>query len=219
MLPAIYLKNDETVGLVMTHGRDAKQREVGMGEGEIAKRGTHRLRDTLEANVNDLYDRYTDPQNRAFLPTLGFFLQVSMFHYEMARELASLSANSGSGFAQALAVKGMIHRAVEFEKHLRNALIPKMHQLAEHFAADLPRQKTKDLQRRFKQEIGQVLRWERIRNKATGHYDSDIALVVSLLDGLTYEQVLATVKGFTDYTGSLLALFSTALNEVPSKSR
>ncbi|WP_157642795.1 hypothetical protein [Burkholderia ubonensis] len=203
----------------MTNGSDAKQRETGKGDGEFAQRGTDRLRDTFEANVNDLYDRYRDPQNRDILPTLGFFLQVSMFHYEMARELASLSTNSGSGFAQALAVKGMIHRAVEFEKHLRNALIPQMHQLAAHFKADLPRQKTRDLQRRFKPEIAQVLRWERIRNKATGHYDSDIALVVSLLDGLTYQQVIETVQGFIQYTGNLLALFERALHEVPSKSR
>ncbi|KVO02876.1 hypothetical protein WJ71_16805 [Burkholderia ubonensis] len=203
----------------MTRGSGAKQQEARQSDGEVEKRGTARLRDTIEANVNDLYDKYRNAQNRDFLAALGFFLQVSMFHYEIARELASLETNSGSGFAQALAVKGVIHRTVEFEKHLRNALIPQMHQLAAHFTADLPRQKTRDLQRRFKPEIAQVLRWERIRNKATGHYDSDIALVVSLLDGLTYEQVIATVEGFIRYAGDLLALFTTALNEVPSKSR
>ncbi|WP_310678374.1 hypothetical protein, partial [Burkholderia multivorans] len=114
--------------------------------------------------------------------------------------------------------RGMIHRTVAFGKHLRKALLPQMYELAARFAADLSRQKIRDLRRRFKPEIAQVLRWERITNKAAGYYDSDITLVVSLLDGLTYEQVVETVQGFIRYTGNVLSLFSIALNEAPSKS-
>ncbi|MBJ9616285.1 hypothetical protein KTE49_11855 [Burkholderia multivorans] len=185
---------------------------------DVGKRGTAQLLDILEANLNDLYDRCRDPENHDLLPELGFFLQVSMFHYEMARELVSLEACPGSGFAQALAVRGMIHRTVAFGKHLRKALLPQMYELAARFTADLSRQKIRDLRRRFKPEIAQVLRWERITNKAAGYYDSDVTLVVSLLDGLTYEQVVETVQGFIRYTGNVLSLFSIALNEAPSKS-
>lgn len=185
---------------------------------DVGKRGTAQLLDILEANLNDLYDRCRDPENHDLLPELGFFLQVSMFHYEMARELVSLEACPGSGFAQALAVRGMIHRTVAFGKHLRKALLPQMYELAARFTADLSRQKIRDLRRRFKPEIAQVLRWERITNKAAGYYDSDVTLVVSLLDGLAYEQVVETVQGFIRYTGNVLSLFSIALNEAPSKS-
>ncbi|HDR9389994.1 TPA: hypothetical protein QDB81_000732, partial [Burkholderia multivorans] len=215
---ALYLHNGNNVRLFMVQDGSARQHRENQSAEDGGKRGTAQLLDVLEANLNDLYDRCRDPQNHDLLPKLGFFLQVSMFHYEMARELVSLEASPGSGFAQALAVRGMIHRTVAFGKHLRKALLPQMYELAARFAADLSRQKIRDLRRRFKPEIAQVLRWERITNKAAGYYDSDITLVVSLLDGLTYEQVVETVQGFIRYTGNVLSLFSIALNEAPSKS-
>ncbi|SAK17003.1 hypothetical protein UA18_01694 [Burkholderia multivorans] len=202
----------------MVQDGSGEQHQARQGDGGTGKRGTSQLLDVLEANLNDLYGKCRNLQNHDLLPKLGFFLQVSMFHYEMARELVSLEANPGSGLAQALAVKGMIRRTVEFGKHLRNALIPQMCQLAAHVSADLSRQNIRELRRGFKPEIAQVLRWERIANKTAGYYDSDATTVMSLLDGLSYEQVVETVQGFIRYTGNVLSLFSIALNEAPSKS-
>lgn len=203
----------------MTKGSGAEQQQ-GLTDGRsevVEEGGMARVRDRIEVGLNALYGKYRNPPGEELVAIIGFTMHVSMFHYDIAREVASLEGNKPTGFVLALALKGAIHRTVEFEKHLRNVLIPKMHEIAASFNADFPRQKTREVQRQFRPAVAQVLRWERIRNKATGHYDSDIDLVVNLLDGLSYEDVIETVLGFMHYSGSLLEAFRDALAAAPPR--
>lgn len=160
-----------------------------------------------ERALNEIYERFRNPKS-----TLGpFFLhtgiQIRIFQYETTVELGSIIRNRPEGFAKAVAVKGLIHKIVEFNLHLEKTIQPNMLKVAKERGFDFDEGDKNELRRKWRSTFQEIRKWKRLRDKATGHYDPDLNEVVELLERLDVVKVSDVFDEFSDYTRALLDRF------------
>ncbi|UVS96689.1 hypothetical protein EFP19_13630 [Burkholderia glumae] len=140
-------------------------------------------------------------------------LQITMFQYEVVRELELLFAHGAKGFAFAVAAKGLVHRLVEFEKHLGEVTIPAMLEVAQAKGAVRFESRVRELQREERPALAVIRNWRKLRNKATGHYDQDLDLVVELLEGIDYDEIRDAAHAFLVFMLNVLVVLRVAITE------
>ncbi|MET3820454.1 hypothetical protein ACVK00_003161 [Burkholderia sp. PvR073] len=171
------------------------------------------LRPKLEKSLANFYDKYKHRSVDDDHTLLAIQLQVTMFQYEVTREFELLLAHGAQGFAMAVAAKGLIHRLVEFDKHLREVTVQEMLRYAQvHGLANFESQ-VRALQKEERPNLAVIRNWERLRNKATGHYDSHLDVVVELLETVDFDEVRNAAQGFLIFMLKFLILVREAVRE------
>ncbi|KVM89425.1 hypothetical protein [Burkholderia stagnalis] len=168
-----------------------------------------------ERGLNDMYARFRDPESKvgSFFRNVG--IQIRIFQYETNNELGSIIRNQPEGFAKAVAVKGLIHKVVEFNKHLNEVIQPDMLKMAVERDMQFGEEDKRDLRRRWRATFKEIDKWKRLRDKTTGHYDPDLEEVVSLLETIDVEQVGQVYFEFVEYAKALLDRFREAGRRPP----
>lgn len=171
------------------------------------------IRPRIESDLLRFYEQYKQRSGDDDHTFSAIELRVTMFQYEIVREFELLMAHDPKGFAMAVAAKGLIHRLVEFDRHLRDAVIPEMLKVAEsRNAVDFER-RTRELQREVRPGLAVIRRWQGLRNKATGHYDRDLDVVVELLETVEFEEVLEAAQKFLLYMAKVLVVLRVSISE------
>ncbi|HDR9034361.1 TPA: hypothetical protein QDB07_001831 [Burkholderia vietnamiensis] len=171
------------------------------------------LRPGLESALMRFYEAYKGRSADSDHALLKIELQVTMFQYELVRELELLFAHGAEGFAFAVAAKGLIHRLVEFEKHLGEVTIPAMLELAQAKGAVTFASRVRQLQREGRPELAAIRKWRQLRNKATGHYDEDLDLVMELLEDIDLDKIRGAAHGFLVFMLKVMVVLREAIAE------
>lgn len=160
-------------------------------------------RDAAEM-LNRAYEAFKDPVKSKDQFFFDLTMQARIFQFELAIEMTSLQANRPKGFARAIAMKGLIHLVVEFRKHVEQAMIPSMYAYTAKRGIEFTERDVHMLRRRWRDTFKEIDKWGNIRNKATGHFDGDIDLVVRLMEALDYKTVDRVVREFIEFNIELL---------------
>jgi hypothetical protein len=160
-----------------------------------------------EASLNCALADYEASSNAE---TREFFLlkvQLLIFYYDVQTGMLNVGRNNPKGFAQAVALKTLYHSLYEYEKRMRETLVPRI----QRYAAS--RKKPIDTaleaeEKKWRAQLARIRGWKKLRNMATGHYGKDIELQIELLKKLSQKEVLPVARAFVDYTHNILLLTS-----------
>lgn len=160
--------------------------------------------------LNRAYGEFKEPVKSKDQFFFDLTMQTRIFQFELAIEMTSLQANRPKGFARAIAMKGLIHLVVEFRKHVEQAMIPSMYAYAAKRGIEFTERNVHMLRRRWRDTFKEIDKWGNIRNKATGHFDGDIDLVVRLMEAVDHNTVDRVVREFIEFNIELLELLRVA---------
>lgn len=172
---------------------------------EFSLKVTHRK---IEDMLNRSYEAFKQSEGMSDRFSYEFPLRVQMFCYEIWTDLLSFERNDPDGFARAIAIKALIHRLIEFNRHLDEYLIPKVLVYAEKNHIPFVEGDARDMRKRWRPTFKQLEKWKKIRNKATGHYDPDAAEVVALLESIDVFEVQKATSDFIEYSIALTNKFT-----------
>ena len=132
-------------------------------------------------------------------------LQMTIFHYEMTLEMSSLLNQKPAGFAAQVAIKDMIHKLFEYEGTMRGSHLKKIIELGERRGFT----DAQDTVRKIKKDAGTVFssiqKYSRLRNKATGHYDSVIEDQVAAIESIDTDAAQQTIGEFLKFNMEVLS--------------
>lgn len=131
-------------------------------------------------------------------------LQATIFQYDVCAEMVSFVRNKPSGFAAAVALKGLVLRLYEYDDLLNSTFIPRLLELAEKRGIGFDKAKVKAARSNWKAELARVRRWSSFRNEVAGHYGKDFKSQVALLKSLDPGDVMAVTKAFLSFNLALL---------------
>lgn len=161
-------------------------------------------------NLNNALVEYEAKSATLALEFRELKLQACMFQYEICAEMAGLARNRPSGFATAVALKGLIHRLYEYDKLLHTQIIRRLLALAKARGVPVDGKMLKAQRRQWKHELLRLQQWSDIRNETTGHYGKSIARQVELLKGVSSAEVLAVAQAFLRYNMDILLVMKNA---------
>jgi hypothetical protein len=165
-----------------------------------------------EARLNAAYAgfraRHSSASSEPFLFELT--MHALIFQYEVATDLKSFVENRPEGFARNVALKGLVHKLVEFDKTLMQALVPDMIRVAERREIPFSRNDVSAVRKQWRSTLQRITAWNDVRNKATGHYDRDIALHVDLVERIDVADVVGTVDEYFAFNHALVRLYREA---------
>ncbi len=153
----------------------------------------------MEDALNQSYEAFKQSETSDDRFPYELPLRLHIFCYEVWTDLLAFQRNKPEGFARVIALKALIHRLVEFNRHLDEYLIPKMLAYAEKRKRAFTEEDARSMRKRWRAMFKQLDRWKKIRNKTTGHYDPDAASVVALLEGIDLADIHRTMMSFIDY--------------------
>jgi hypothetical protein len=157
-----------------------------------------------EENLNDALRHFENPPNDLAKEFVELKLYACMFQYDVCAEMIGVVRNQPKGFASSVALKSLVLRLFEYDRALNRRLIPRLLKLAEARGLSVDRSAIISLKKTWKTELAQLQAWHKVRNKAAGHYDDDLAEQVRLLRSLTVDGVMSVVRGFLSFNMELL---------------
>lgn len=161
---------------------------------------------SAEKSLNESLSQFEQAPNDEAKSFVGFQLQVYIFQYDISAEMINILRNSPKGFASSVALKGLVLRLFEYDLLLDKDLIPKLLVFAKCRDVPINSAEIKMLRKKWKFEFTELKAWSDVRNKAAGHYNSDIEIQVALLKTLTRDSVMTVVRGVIGFNSDLLML-------------
>jgi len=138
-----------------------------------------------------------------------FFLlkiQALIFLYDVITTMVSIGRNNPKGFAQAVALKPLVHSLYEYDQQISRTLVPQIIQYAARRKKPIDTSVIKAEKKKWREQLAKLKAWQAVRNAATGHYDEDIEHQVRLLKAIGQEEVLSVASAFLEYNGFILEL-------------
>ncbi|UWX69167.1 hypothetical protein [Burkholderia gladioli] len=176
----------------------------------VVRENLRKLATQLARRLNGAYYRLKYASSPLARQWGGVELQFHVFEYELIADLNSLFYAAPYGFARTIAVKRLLHNAVEFNKHINESIIPEMIRILADKGIEFSTKDIQESRREWRSVLDELERWRPIRNKATAHFDSDVPHVVELLEGLDSQKVVDSAIHFWSFTLSVLAKFHDA---------
>lgn len=153
------------------------------------------------------YEAASDGHEREFRLLV---LQFWMFQFEMCHEMASFIRFPPSGFAESVALKGIVHKLYEFDQYVNNHLASRIVAFARDRGINASLDEMRHLRKTWKAELKVLASWRDIRNKVTGHYDGEIERQIALIETIPAAKVMPVVEAFLAYNKSMLLLLRDA---------
>jgi hypothetical protein len=137
-------------------------------------------------------------------------VQAAIFNYDVSYDTTALWQAEPSGFAEKLALKNLVHRLYEYDQLMQKHLVRRLLQLAKERRVEIDTEQLKTCKKKWKEQFKRLQGWSAVRNKATGHYGSDLKEQVSLLQSLQRREVMDVVQAFLSYNIDLLNVLKDA---------
>lgn len=137
-------------------------------------------------------------------------LQAAIFNYDISYDMMSLWQAAPEGFAEKVALKSLVHRLYEYDRLMRERLLPRLLQLAKDREIQIDRNELKNSRKEWKEQFNRLRGWREVRNKATAHYDDDLKEQVSLLQSLQRNEVEEVVQAFLSYNIRVINILKNA---------
>lgn len=153
-----------------------------------------------EVNLNDAYKHYTQATSPLAKEFVELKLQVCIFQYDICVELTTVVRNQPTGFAVAVALKGMVLRLFEFDARLRGTLLPRLLTLSKARDIEVASETVQQLKRDWKLVLHKLQGWHHIRNEAAGHYGRDTPAQIAALETLVFDEVMTVAVGFLQFS-------------------
>ena len=131
-------------------------------------------------------------------------LQATIFQYDVCAEMVGFMRNKPTGFAAAVALKGLVLRLYEYDNLINTMFIPRLLALAEQRGVPFDKASVKIARSGWKTELSKLKRWSTFRNQVAGHYSQDLKAQVALLKALDPNEVMAVTKAFLSFNMALL---------------
>jgi hypothetical protein len=149
------------------------------------------------------YEASSDADSKEF-----FFLKVQtlIFYYDVMAGMVSIGLNKSKGFAQAVALKSLVHSLYEYDKQMNRTLVPRVIEYASKRKKPIDASEIKSEKKKCRVQLAKLRSWRSVRDTATGHYGKDIELQIDLLKTIDQEEVFSVASAFVDYCGFILQL-------------
>jgi hypothetical protein len=149
------------------------------------------------------YDASTDAEAKEF-----FLLKVQalIFLYDVMAAMASIARNNPKGFAEAVALKSLVHSLYEYDQQIDRTLVRRMMRYADRRKKPIDTSAIKAERKKWRAQLARLRAWKAVRNAATGHYGKDIEHQIRLIKTLRQKEVLSVASAFVDYSGFILEL-------------
>ncbi|MBC7992388.1 MAG: hypothetical protein H7Z15_03990 [Rhizobacter sp.] len=131
-------------------------------------------------------------------------LQATIFQYDICAEMVSFARNKPTGFAAAVALKGLVLRLYEYDKLQNTSFIPRLLELSAKRGIAFDRASIKVARVNWKKELTRLKKWSTFRNEVAGHYGKDLRAQIALLKSLDPEEVMSVTKAFLSFNMALL---------------
>ena len=138
-----------------------------------------------------------------------FFLlkvQAFIFYYDIAAGMLSIGRNNPKGFAQAVALKSLVHSLYEYDQRMNQTLMPRIMRLAAKWKKPINTSAIKAERKKWRDQLVRLKAWKAVRDAATGHYGQDIEQQVRLLKAIGQKEVLSVASAFVEYNAYILLL-------------
>jgi len=142
----------------------------------------------------ELHHPHTSDEHRKFCL---FIVQAAIVQFEFCSRLVQLVMTHENCFASKVILKGLIHIIFEYKNSLKSHHIKILKELCESKSFDSEKEKLTVLTKQYKKAMNQIDQFRDLRNKATGHYDPDIARQVSLIDSINEDDSLQLLTKFS----------------------
>ena len=141
-------------------------------------------------------------------------LQATIFQYDICAEMVSFMRNKPTGFAAAVAIKGLVLRLYEYDDLMNTTFIPRLLALAEVRGIPFDKATVKLARAPWKSDLLPLKRWSSFRNQVAGHYGKDLRAQVALLKALDPAEVMSVTRAFLGFNMALLSGLRDAGNGV-----
>jgi len=133
-------------------------------------------------------------------------VQALIFHYDVITAMASIGRNNPKGFAEAVALKSLVHSLYEYDQQIDRTLVRRIKQYAVRRKNPIDSSAFKAARKKWRAQLERLRAWRPIRNAATGHYGENIEEQVRLLKTLHQKEVLSVATAFVHYNWFILEL-------------
>jgi hypothetical protein len=159
-----------------------------------------------EGILNQSHRQYRDAVSVNARVFHGLKLQIVIFQFEIACEVEQLLRRRPTEFALKVALKDVIHKIFEYDRTLTGRHIKTIRDFGETTGTALVGQSIKDLQKYWKPKLKVLSSFVSLRNKATGHYDSDIEAQVRAIESICVEDALDVIFNFMAFNHAVTGI-------------
>lgn len=152
--------------------------------------------------LNETYDAYSNASSDLAKEFYEIKLQSCIFQFGVCAEAVTFNKEL-SGFAQKVALKGLIHQLFEYHRVYKH-LIQRAKKLCGDKGINVPDSNLRAEGMKWRNQSKILGKWSEIRNKATGHYDNNTGIQIKLLETIDPEQVMTVFTAFLSYNMVLL---------------
>jgi hypothetical protein len=149
-----------------------------------------------EETLNQSHRQYRDSVSAHARVFHALKLQIAIFQFEIACEVEQLLRRRPQEFALKVALKDVIHKIFEYDRTLTGSHLKTILDFGETTGAALVGQSIKNLRKHWKSKLKVLSSFVSLRNKATGHYDSDIEAQVRAIESIGVEDALDLIFNF-----------------------
>jgi len=122
--------------------------------------------------------------------------QAALFNFEVACDVVTLLNVASHSFSRKVILKNLIHRVFEYDKTLRQSHFKAIAALAGERGLSKRHQQVQVFASTWTAQMSSISKYSKLRNKASGHYDRDVSLLVSLIENIDPDETLDLVKRF-----------------------
>ena len=159
--------------------------------------------------LNEVFALYEHPADNGISPEIrADCLMAAMFLFEYAVEFANIRRNGCIGFAGKVALKGLIHKLIEYDRNLYPNRIKKMISHMESRGASISFQQFIEGRKKWGAYLHKLNLWTDLRNKVTGHSDPDTALQVRLIEEIDHREVMEVAEAYLHFNLEVLRIYA-----------
>jgi hypothetical protein len=171
----------------------------------------------IEASLNRAFADYEASSDADAKEFSLLKVQALIFHYDVMAAMVSIGRNNPKGFAEAVALKSLVHSLYEYDQQIDRTLVPRIMGYAARRKKPIDTSAIKAAKKKWRAQLERLRDWKAVRDAATGHYGKDIKDQVRLIKTLCQKEVLSVATAFLHYSWSILELIphSKRSDEVP----
>jgi hypothetical protein len=160
----------------------------------------------IEASLNRALAEYETSSDADAQEFFLLKVQALIFYYDVAAAMVSIGRNNPKGFAQAVALKSLVHSLYEYDQQLNRILVPRIIRYAARRKKPIDTSTIKADRKKWRDQLARLNAWKAVRDTATGHYGRDIERQVQLLKSIGQDEVLSVASAYVDYNAFILQL-------------
>ena len=137
-----------------------------------------------------------------------------IFQYDICAELTGLIRNRSSGFAEKVALKGIVLRVYEYERTLSRHLVGRYKNVLAEHGLNFDENLYTTAKKAFAPSRLKINAWADIRDTAAGHYEPDTDSQIAALESLQAGPVVDICNDFLAFNMAVTTMFQNTGNEL-----